>query len=207
MSTYYSQGVRRRTVVNGSLGLLATVLAGSVAFRFTDLGPVREDSPEEVGTTDAAVDPATTRTPNGWPVLEAGGTRTVEAAGRSLMLRPGPAGLVLAAFVRRFHSEVEPVDRGTLDDWAYARRAVRGASTVWSEHAAGTAVDLNATTHVRGRSGTFSRAGERSVRRLLDDFDDVVGWGADFDTPDEMHFEIAVGPGSKRLERLARQFA
>ena len=127
----------------------------------------------------------------------------MRVAGRDLLLRPGPVAVVLAAFVRRFDAEVERVGRGEVDDWSYARRSVRGTTTVWSEHAAGTAVDLNATSHLRGARQTFSAPDRKALQRLLADFDGVVAWGGDFAVPDEMHFEVAVAPGAKALTRLA----
>lgn len=141
----------------------------------------------------------------GWPVLEVADTVLVAAAGRQFRLRPGPTALVLADFVARFDATVERVARGQVDDWSYARRTVRGSSLVWSEHAAGTAVDLNALRHPQGSSGTFGRRQRKALDRLLDRYEGVVGWGGRFARPDEMHVEIAVPPGSPVLARVAAQ--
>ena len=32
------------------------------------------------------------------------------------------AGVILAAFAAEFHAQVEPIDEGVFDDWAYAHR-------------------------------------------------------------------------------------
>ena len=211
MTTYYSEGLRRRQVLGRGLGLLLTTFAvGSVGIGLAtrdgaDAAPAGEGT---AGGGPADGEPDGLTTPNGWPVLTSEATGVVTVAGRDLRLRTGPARLVLVDFVRRFDARVEQIDRGELDDWGYARRAVRGSSTpVWSEHAAGTAVDLNATSHPQGVRQTFAATREKALRRLLDDFDGLVGWGGDFDTPDEMHFEIAVGPRDQALSRRAARLA
>ena len=77
-----------------------------------------------------------------------------------------------------------------LDDWSWAVRTVRGSTTVISNHASGTAVDLNATRHARGVTGTFTRKQVAAIRRILADLR-VIRWGGDFTTvADEMHAEI-----------------
>jgi hypothetical protein len=125
-------------------------------------------------------------------------------------MRPGDVTEVLREVARRFHSEVEPIDGGVRDDWGWAYRPVRGQQTGFSNHASGTAVDLNATQHPRGVKNTFTAAQERAVRRILASMRDertgreVVRWGEDYTTTvDGMHFEI--NAGADAVSRVARR--
>jgi hypothetical protein len=134
---------------------------------------------------------------NGWPVLEASEVVTwrLPAAGRVFTLAPGPAGFLLAHFALWFHEAVEPLSVAPWDDWGYARRLIRGSSTTWSNHASGTAIDLNATVHPLGVRNTFSEAHYALIRtRLRGRYAETIAWGAEWRSrADEMHFEIADG--------------
>lgn len=95
---------------------------------------------------------------------------------------------VLDEFCRRFNAEVEQIDKAS--SWGFAPRPIRGTSDTVSNHASGTAVDLNATAHQMGSRGTFTPAQSAALRRLLRDFP-VIRWGGDYSSrADEMHFEI-----------------
>lgn len=147
---------------------------------------------------------------NGWRVLgpDGRGSRVFVVPARSgvfrLRLRDGAAGFVLAHFALWFAECVEPVGVGVLDDWGFAYRPVRGFS-VWSNHASGTAMDLNAVRHPLGVRGSFGGGRVRRLRgRLgLRLYGGVVRWGGDFrGRADEMHFELCAGEG--RVGRVAR---
>lgn len=147
---------------------------------------------------------------NGWRVLgpDGRGSRVFVVPARSgvfrLRLRDGAAGFVLAHFALWFAECVEPVGVGVLDDWGFAYRPVRGFS-VWSNHASGTAMDLNAVRHPLGVRGSFGGGRVRRLRgRLgLRLYGGVVRWGGDFrGRADEMHFELCAGGG--RVGRVAR---
>lgn len=180
------------------LGGGAVLLAGAVGVH--ELAALRRPAAEAVDVADAYRRGVTLQ---GWPVLDVEDTVLVTAARRQFRLRPGPTAAVLSDFVTRFDATVERIGRGEVDDWSYARRAVRGTQLVWSEHAAGTAVDLNALRHPQGRSGTFTARQRRALDRLLERYQGVVGWGGRFARPDEMHLEIAVPPGSPVLAEVA----
>jgi hypothetical protein len=138
------------------------------------------------------------RSQNGWTVLEsAPAAVTVPGTDVRLTIRPGDVAVVLLEVARRFHDEVEPIDRGIRDDWGWAYRPIRGKNSGFSNHASATAIDLNATQHPRGVRNTFTPAQERAVRRILAATRDertgreVVRWGEDYQsTVDGMHFEI-----------------
>jgi len=103
-------------------------------------------------------------------------------------------GPLLAAFAAEFHELIEPIDKGTFDDWAYAFRMVRGTTDKLSCHSSGTAIDLNATKHFLGKVGTFPAEKVPMIRALAKKYG--LKWGGDFKSrPDDMHFEVEVKPG------------
>lgn len=102
-------------------------------------------------------------------------------------------GPLLAAFAAEFHTLIEPIDEGGLDDWGYCYRMVRGTTDKLSNHASGTAIDLNASQHPLGKIGTFPAEKVPMIRALAKKYG--LRWGGDYKTrKDEMHFEIDVTP-------------
>lgn len=143
---------------------------------------------------------------NGWPGLVSTSrllyTWTVPGDGTRLRLRNGSAGFLLVHLATRFDRRVEDLTEPLLDDWAYAYRPVRGYATL-SNHASGTAIDLNATDHPLGASGTFTYEEQRIIGRILRRYDGCIRWGGDYQgRRDEMHFELNA-PLSK-CEAVAR---
>ena len=87
--------------------------------------------------------------------------------------------------------------------WGHNYREISGSTTL-SNHASGTAIDVNAPDHPLGASGTFTSAQVSAIRTILTRCNGVVRWGGDYSgRKDEMHFEINVGPGDSRLSTLA----
>ena len=134
---------------------------------------------------------------NGWPASKdpnAIHIKSFPVAGTDIKLRCAAAcGPILAAFAAEFHALVEPIDKGTLDDWGYAYRAIRGQSTGLSNHASGTAIDINATKHPLGKENTFTPA----QRKVLDTLCKKYGLRAGYTythRKDDMHFEVAETP-------------
>lgn len=119
----------------------------------------------------------------------------------TMTLRQGSAGFNLIFWMSLFDKRVEDVDDNYpgRDDWPYAYRPVRGYST-WSNHASGTAIDLNATDHPLGKAGTFTDAEVQIIHRMLrarfvpkGGTIPVIRWGGDYrNRKDEMHFECAL---------------
>jgi hypothetical protein len=96
---------------------------------------------------------------------------------------------LLIGFAEEFHELIEPIDEGTLDDWGYAFRMVRGSTEKLSNHSSGTAIDLNATQHPLGKVGTFPAEKVPMIRALAKKYG--LRWGGDYKSrADEMHFEI-----------------
>jgi hypothetical protein len=97
------------------------------------------------------------------------------------------------------------LDGGALDDWGYAYRAIRGQEDAGnlSNHASGTAVDLNATKHPLGKRNTFTDEQEVKIRALAAKYG--CRWGGDYkNRADEMHFEINLSPAAvkKKIQEL-----
>ena len=130
-------------------------------------------------------------------------------SGLKLALAPGVEGEVIALFMKRFDKFVEPLEKN--QSWGYNKRAIAG-STDWSNHASGTAADGNSLKHPQGATNTFSDKQVASIRKIQDDFDDVVKWGGDYrNTKDEMHFETnaerdAVSLVVRRLKRYNKVY-
>jgi hypothetical protein len=139
---------------------------------------------------------------NGWTVLPiAPSKRRVPDTNIFLTVRPGDAGWLLLRVASWFHFHIEKLDKANAehapDDWGWAKRNVRGSDTQVSNHASGTAVDLNAVDHPRGVKGTFTAAEKAAVLRHLAQYKDpvsgkdVIRWGEMYSgTIDGMHFEI-----------------
>jgi hypothetical protein len=110
---------------------------------------------------------------------------------RAVRLRKGAPGNLLVLFAAWFDKNVEDIEAGQLDDWGYAERPIRGSTTTLSNHASGTAVDLNSTKHPLGKRGTFTPAQAARIRAELLRYGGCIRWGGDYaGRPDEMHFEI-----------------
>lgn len=145
---------------------------------------------------------------NGYPVLESGETKLWEIPGteRTLRLAQGSVGFVLVHFATWFDQEIELLDREkTWDDWGYAVRDIRGSDTI-SNHASGTAMDLNAVRHPMGVAAnkTFTQKQIAAIHRRLRWFSNCIRWGGDYNgRPDPMHFEI--NRGRDAVRRLAHR--
>lgn len=143
---------------------------------------------------------------NGWSVIDQENVRQWRVPGFTqvtLPLRKGPVGFILVHLALFYHEEIERLDLG-YDDWGYAKREIAGSNT-WSNHASGTAIDLNALRHPQGSVDTFTEAqADKLWSRLSRIYMPIIRWGGTFrTTPDEMHFEIAVPPGDQRIAELA----
>jgi hypothetical protein len=100
---------------------------------------------------------------------------------------------LLIGFAAEFHKLIEPIDDGPLDDWGYAFRQIRGSTDNLSNHASGTAIDLNAPKHALGLVGTFPPEKVPMIRALAKKYG--LKWGGDYkNRKDEMHFEIDITP-------------
>jgi len=134
---------------------------------------------------------------NGWPASKdqaAIGIKSYPVPGTTIKLRCAEkVAPLLVGFAAEFHTLIEPIDAGALDDWGYCYRMVRGEATKLSNHSSGTAIDLNATQHPLGKVGTFETGKVPMIRALAKKYG--LAWGGDYKTrADEMHFEVSLTP-------------
>lgn len=130
---------------------------------------------------------------NGWPTQPTGSDANLVAIPKVIGRVNKNTAPLFAHLVAYFDANIEDVDKGR-DDWGYAFRPIRGQVNGYSNHASGTAIDLNATLHPRGKSNTFSSAQVAEIRKMLDLYEGTIRWGGDynprFSKIDDMHFEI-----------------
>jgi len=132
---------------------------------------------------------------NGWPASKdraAIGIKSYAVTGTTLYIACAEkVAPLLVNFAADFHKLIEPIDGGTLDDWGYCYRMIRGSTDKLSNHSSGTALDLNATAHPLGKAGTFDAAKVPMIQALAKKYG--LKWGGDYvNRKDEMHFEIAL---------------
>jgi len=134
---------------------------------------------------------------NGWPASQDPaiiGIKSYPVKGTKIKLRCAEkVAPLLVGFAAEFHEKIEPIDEGTLDDWGYAFRMVRGREDRLSNHSSGTAIDLNASKHSLGLEGTFSKDKVALVIELSAKYG--LKWGGLYrNRKDEMHFEVCLTP-------------
>lgn len=140
---------------------------------------------------------------NGWPALapDSPRLRTIVVPARNgsftIRVRGGSAGFLLALHALWLSEFIEKIVGKVLDDWGYAYRVIRGYVEDLSNHASGTAIDLNALRHVLGAVGTFrylvrGKPAEVRIRARLLHYRGCLRWGGDYrGRKDEMHWEIS----------------
>ena len=150
---------------------------------------------------------------NGYPVIfSVSGTKNYKLPfkynrfnERNVRLRGGnsDSAIVLAHFALKFFETIEKPS-GTFDLWGWAVRDIRGDDDT-SNHASATAIDVNATQHPIGVSGTFTPKQRRKIRRALrNQYNGVIRWGGDYSgRKDEMHFEI--NASGRKVARVANR--
>lgn len=105
-----------------------------------------------------------------------------------LSLRKGAVSVVLLHFARWFHNNIEALKKKECG--GYNDRTIEGSKVI-SNHASGTAEDLNWNSHARGKANTFTAAEQKKIRTQLKYYEGVIRWGGDYKgTVDDMHFEI-----------------
>ena len=218
----HHSGVSRRNVFRAGAAATALGLAGlampsaALAARAPsagECGPLPDD-PHFVGRLSAtrtfALD-ATETSYNGWPVgspASAIGVANHTVPGTSIVLpvKSGDVATVLMYVADRFNTDVELLRAGQC--WGYGYRKNVNNPSVWSNHASGTAIDLNAVLHPNGApvSRGFDSRAVSAIRAILAFCGDVIYWGGDYrGTVDAMHFEIDVAPGDPALPALVQK--
>jgi hypothetical protein len=133
---------------------------------------------------------------NGFPANDRSlvSSRLIPGTTRKITVRNGPAGDLLLWTAGQFDARVENIDAESeqFDDWGYAEREVRGGTDL-SNHASGTAIDLNATRHplASSPSNNFTAKQIAEIHEILAEAQHCVRWGGDYTgRKDPMHFEI-----------------
>lgn len=134
---------------------------------------------------------------NGWPASKdpnAIKVKSYAVPGTNIKLRlAARCAPLLVAFAGDFHNLVEPIDEGSLDDWGFAYRPIRGQTTGLSNHASASAIDLNATRHPLGKRNTFTSDQREILDELCKKY--LLKGGYTFrKRADDMHFEIGCSP-------------
>lgn len=116
-------------------------------------------------------------------------------------VKAGDVATVLGYVAEQIDLRVEEL----RDEWCWGHnyRPVAGSAVV-SNHASGTAVDVNAPKHPRGARGTFTVHQRVAIRAILAEVQGVVRWGGDYTgIPDDMHFEINATPATVAIVAAA----
>ena len=165
---------------------------------------------EEAGLAASVAAPVTEKlraiptSQNGYVANNRSQIVTLTAPGTDVQfpVRKGPCGELLMWAAGRWHREVEPLVKGTC--WGYAERAIIGGTQL-SNHASGTAIDVNAPQHplATNPAANFSAAQLAAVRRIVADAKGALRWGGDYTgRRDGMHLEINA-PEARVAEVLA----
>jgi hypothetical protein len=129
---------------------------------------------------------------NGWPVVGKTACDTGLFQGTTFPngILAGDVATIARWQLARYETTVEPIVTETC--WGWFVKPIEG-STVVSNHASGTAWDINADQHPMGESAarSFTAAQIRACRAIVADSDGVLRWGGDYTgRPDPMHWEI-----------------
>jgi hypothetical protein len=141
---------------------------------------------------------------NGWSANDRSviASYTIPRTQQMIALRKGDVSVILLDLLGWIHLNIEPLDVGVLDDWGYAERLVRGSTTDLSNHASGTAVDVNAVRHPLAVHGTWSADQKRSIDARLRLYEGCIRWGEEYSGRiDPMHFEV--NRGAADCKRIA----
>lgn len=128
---------------------------------------------------------------NGWPAGDRKaanvGTFLVPGTSVALAMNRDAAPLLLWA-ARQYHRTVEPLHAGWC--WGYADRPIRGATQL-SNHASGTAIDLNAPRHPLGIRGTYSGSERAALQAIVAHSGGLLRAGEFYNgRVDGMHLEV-----------------
>lgn len=156
----------------------------------------------------------TPRSINGWPVIKPGtpdtqmlATRTIPGTAIRVTLNRDAAPILLAV-AAAVDTRVLPLGannlRGRQDEGGWNYRPARLASASWSDHASGTALDLNWSLWpaFRRRMTPVQRA---AAQAIAGEYQEVVIWGGNYSrkNADEMHWAIKPGTSAAELAAFA----
>ena len=151
---------------------------------------------------------------HGWEVIEKANdprlkNLLVPGTKRYLKVRADIGGYLIA-FASEFHELISPIDVGTYDDWGWSPLRDGRASNLPSDHCAGVALDLNATTTgSQSKSNVFwikHPLKALAMRKLLKKYN-LIEWGGDYKRAyDPMHvtfkFELNATKVKAEMKRM-----
>ncbi|MFB6839158.1 hypothetical protein [Streptomyces sp. NPDC056361] len=188
----------RRRVLGAAGGL-----AGATALGLLDLTPAAAAVPgAAAGTVPRPANWRGTRSANGWKILDAAPAHPIEGSGRSVQLAEGDAATLLLHVARRFHYEIDELRVGDVTGHSTTRR-IRLPHE--SNYLSGTAISIRRDAYPLGVGGGLYPHEQVVVRDILAELDGVVAWGGDLATPQESHFELALGPTHPKVRGVARK--
>ncbi len=128
-------------------------------------------------------------------------TRSVAGTGLSVAVWIGDVEVILLHVIRRFHYEIEEIQRNDLVGWTKAAKVRRGGPE--SNLASGTAVRIRPGARAKGG---FFPLQELVLRDILADCEGLVRWGGDDREVDESLYYIAAGPLDERVGAVGDKF-
>jgi hypothetical protein len=141
---------------------------------------------------------------NGWPVLARANSFRIEGSTRSVRLADGDAATILLHVARRFNYEISTLRDGDVLGHTTDRHI---AQPYESNYLSGTAIAIRPICYPVGASGLLYPAELTVVRDILAELDGTVSWGGDEKVAKESHFQIALPPGSTKIQAMARRIA
>ncbi|MFC5072494.1 hypothetical protein [Kitasatospora cinereorecta] len=186
--------ITRRAVVTSAAVIGAAAAVGS--FVPGTAAAATKSEPEKLPTS-----------PNGWTIEKEANhvstvwTRPVAGTGLKVDVRIGDVEAILLHVTRRFHYEVEQLQRVDLAGWQEAGTLREGLPE--SNLASGTAVRIRPGAAAKG--GLFPQQ-ELVLRDILADCEGVVRWGGDDREVNESLFYIDAAPEDERVARLGERF-
>ncbi|TFV83169.1 M15 family metallopeptidase [Blastococcus sp. CT_GayMR16] len=130
---------------------------------------------------------------NGFSANDRSQVETYLIGGKTkVALRKGAPGWLLQHLGNWFDANIRDIDPGILDDWGYAERPIRGGTEL-SNHASGTALDVDATKWPLGVEPTkyLTKDEIAKLKDHLTLYEGAIRWGGDYTgRKDPMHFEI-----------------
>lgn len=129
---------------------------------------------------------------NGWEPSWANQSQLVwkdiPGANARMQFLQGFPSIILCAFAADYNAYVEPLRDADCASYTPTN------SVPTSNHLNGTAMDMRWESHPFRVRGTFTDAQMRTVRELLEFYEDTVFWAGDWNDPiDEMHWQMGYG--------------
>ena len=157
------------------------------------------------------------KTENGWPVIESQSDRNLVVTripgtgtpGIPLRVQKDCAPL-LAYVAGRVHAEVSNLKLGNKpgvqDEGGYNLRKI-GSGDSYSNHASGTAIDLNWSRYPMFKK-KMSKKERTAAGAIASELSEVIRWGGNYRPTrvDEMHWEIAPGVSVAEVKKFIKDY-